>query len=444
MLRIEDYALIGDTLTTALVGRDGSVDWLCVPRVDSGACFAALLGTAENGRWLIAPAGDIRAVERRYRGDSLILETRFVTGSGSVVLTDFMRISRARAGQDEPIEMIRLVRGERGAVPMRFEFVLRFDYGSIIPWVRRRPDGISAIAGPSAMLLRTPLSLEGRDNRTVAEFVVHEGETIPSSLMHYFSFRQEPQATDPFRSLAETEAYWLDWAAQYGDKGEWRDPVVRSLITLKALTYSPTGGIVAAPTTSLPESLGGVRNWDYRYCWLRDATFTLYALLVSGYLEEAKAWREWLLKTVAGDPSTLQVLYGVAGERRTPGPGFRDMAGLDPCASGTWRTRSSNGTSMARSWTRCKSLASTGSSATTMPGGFNACCWIFWKATGTCRIPASGKCGATAPIYALRGHGVDGGRSRDQGRRDRRSRWPGRPLARVEERDPGRCLPWRL
>lgn len=318
MLRIEDYALIGDTLTTALVGRDGSIDWLCVPRIDSGACFAALLGTDENGRWLIAPAGEVRTVERRYRRDTLILETRFVTESGSVVLTDFMRLSPARDWLEDPIELVRLVRGERGTVPMRLELVLRFDYGSIMPWVRRRPDGISAVAGPSAMLLRTPLALEGRDNRTVAQFVVHEGETVPCSLTHYSSFRQEPRAMDPLRSLADTEAYWRGWSAQYREKSEWRDPVLRSLITLKALTYSPTGGVVAASTTSLPESSGGVRNWDYRFCWLRDATFTLYALLVSGYRDEAKAWREWLLKTVAGDPSTLQVLYGVAGERRIP------------------------------------------------------------------------------------------------------------------------------
>jgi GH15 family glucan-1,4-alpha-glucosidase len=319
MQRIEDYALIGNTRTAALVGRDGSMDWLPLPRFDSGACFAALLGDVENGRWLIAPAGEVKSVERRYRGDTLILETRFVTATGSVLVTDFMPI---REGADPAVsstEVVRLVSGESGVVPMRFEIVLRFDYGSIMPWVRsRRPHGISAIAGPDAILLQTPLDLVGEDHRTVAEFVVHEGETIPCTLAHYFSFGIEPEVGDPAVSLAKTERYWLDWSAQYREKGEWHETVVRSLITLKALTYSPTGGIVAAPTTSLPEYLGGPRNWDYRYCWLRDATFTLDALLISGFREEARAWREWLLKTVAGAPSTLQILYGVAGERRIP------------------------------------------------------------------------------------------------------------------------------
>ena len=318
MQRIEDYALIGNTRTAALVGRNGSIDWLPLPRFDSGACFAALLGDDENGRWLIAPAADARTVERRYRGDTLILDTRFVTATGSVLVTDFMPV---REGMDPAIratELVRLIRGERGVVPMRFELVLRFDYGAIVPWVRRRPDGISAIAGPDAVLLLTPLPLVGKDNRTVAEFEVLEGDTIPCTLVHYFSFRTEPDCGDPARSLAETERYWLGWSAQYREQGEWRDAVVRSLITLKALTYSPTGGIVAAPTTSLPELLGGSRNWDYRYCWLRDATFTLDALLISGFLEEARAWREWLRKVAAGAPATLQILYGLAGERRIP------------------------------------------------------------------------------------------------------------------------------
>jgi len=316
MQRIEDYALIGNTRTAALVGRNGSIDWLPLPRFDSGACFAALLGEAENGRWLIAPTGEAKTIERRYRGDTLVLETRFLTATGSVVVTDFMPMREGADPRTHPTELVRLVRGERGVVPMRFEIVLRFDYGSIVPWVRRRPDGISAIAGPDAVLLRTPLPLTGRDNRTVAEFEVHEGETVPCTLVHYFSFHAEPERTDPESALRETERYWLGWSAQYREQGEWREPVLRSLITLKALTYSPTGGIVAAPTTSLPEILGGPRNWDYRYCWLRDATFTLYALLISGFHDEAKAWREWLLKTVAGAPSTLQILYGLAGERR--------------------------------------------------------------------------------------------------------------------------------
>ena len=316
MQRIEDYALIGNTRTAALVGRDGSIDWLPLPRFDSDACFASLLGNEENGRWLITPAGEVETVERRYRGDTLILETRFVTVTGSVVVTDFMPMREGADPATRPTEIVRLVRGERGIVPMRFEIVLRFDYGSVMPWVRRRPDGISAIAGPDAILFQTPLPLIGKDNRTVAEFEVQEGETVPCTLMHYFSFQTEPDASDPAAAFSETERYWLSWSAQYREQGDWREAVLRSLITLKALTYSPTGGIVAAPTTSLPEFLGGPRNWDYRYCWLRDATFSLYALLTSGFREEAKAWREWLLKTVAGDPSTLQILYGLAGERR--------------------------------------------------------------------------------------------------------------------------------
>jgi len=336
MQRIEDYALIGNTRTAALVGRDGSIDWLPLPRFDSGACFAALLGDTENGRWLIAPVGDVKAVERHYRGDTLILETRFVTATGAVVVTDFMPM---RDGVEPllPTELVRIVRGERGVVPMRLEIVLRFDYGSIMPWVRRRPDGISAIAGPDAVLLRTSLSLEGVDSRTVADFEVREGDTVSCTLVHYSSFDAEPTPTDPARDLSQTERYWQSWSAQYHEHGEWREPVMRSLITLKALTYGPTGGIVAAPTTSLPEFIGGPRNWDYRYCWLRDATFTLYALLISGFREEAKAWREWLLKTVAGAPSTLQILYGVAGERRIPEyeiPWLAGFAGSRPVRIG--------------------------------------------------------------------------------------------------------------
>ena len=316
MQRIEGYAIIGDTRTAALVGRNGSIDWLPLPRFDSGACFAALVGTEENGRWLIAPAGEVTAVERRYRGDTLILETRFTTPTGKAVVTDFMRISADPASRHGSSELFRLVRGERGTVQMRLELVLRFDYGSIVPWVRRRPDGIYAIAGPDAVLLRTPIDLTGQDKRTFAEFAVAEGQTVPFSLAHHSPFGPEPPSVDAAQALSETEAYWRAWSAQYQERGEWREATMRSLITLKALTYGPTGGIVAAPTTSLPERLGGVRNWDYRYCWLRDATFTLYALLISGFREEAKAWREWLLRTVAGEPSTLQVLYGLAGERR--------------------------------------------------------------------------------------------------------------------------------
>jgi GH15 family glucan-1,4-alpha-glucosidase len=313
-LRIDDYALIGNCLTAALVGRDGSIDWLPLPRFDSPACFAALLGDRRNGRWLIEPVATATRVERRYRSDSLILETCFDTAEGRVVLVDFMPLRTSGIAT----ELIRLVRCERGSVRMRMEAIFRFDYGSITPWVRREVGGLRAIAGPDALVLRTPLPLEGRDETTVAEFTISAGETIPCSLLWYRSHRAEAQVSDPETALRDTEEFWHAWSARCTATGQWRDAVVRSLITLKALTYAPTGGIVAAPTTSLPERIGGTRNWDYRYCWLRDATFTLYALLISGYDEEAKAWREWLLRAVAGVPSELQIMYGLAGERRLP------------------------------------------------------------------------------------------------------------------------------
>jgi GH15 family glucan-1,4-alpha-glucosidase len=311
-LRIEDYALIGNCATAALVGRDGSIDWLAVPRFDSPACFAALLGKPENGRWLIEPLDPIRSVQRQYRPDTMILETRFQTDSGTVVLTDFMPLPTSGSS----IELIRLIRCESGMMRLRMEAIFRFDYGSIVPWVRRHEQGLRAVAGPDALLLRTPLALEGRDETTVAEFTISAGQTIPCTLTWYRSHRPEPPLGDPLRALAEAEAFWRGWCSRGEVGGPWREPVMRSLLTLKALTFAPTGGIVAAPTTSLPEAMGGVRNWDYRFCWLRDATFTLYALLLSGYKEEATAWREWLLRAVAGSPSEIQIMYGLSGERR--------------------------------------------------------------------------------------------------------------------------------
>ncbi|MGH7931991.1 MAG: glycoside hydrolase family 15 protein [Candidatus Binataceae bacterium] len=312
-LHIEDYALIGNTHTAALVGRDGSIDWLCMPRFDSGACFAALLGDSRNGRWLLTPEAEIKIVRRRYRGDTLVLETEFELGSGErVALIDFMPVLES----DGRIDLVRIVEGRRGSVPMRTDTTLRFDYGRIVPWVRRRDYGFNAIAGPDALQCRSPIKMRGEKFRTVANFTVGEGERIPFTATWYRSHRPEPEARDPFQMLEETEQWWRNWSAQCCVAGSWRGPVMRSLITLKALTYSPTGGIVAAPTMSLPEQLGGVRNWDYRYCWLRDATFTLYALLNSGYTEEAAAWREWLLRSVAGQPHELQIMYGIAGERR--------------------------------------------------------------------------------------------------------------------------------
>jgi GH15 family glucan-1,4-alpha-glucosidase len=312
-MRIEDYALIGNTYTSALVGRDGSIDWLCMPRFDSGACFAALLGTSENGRWLIAPDAETVTVRRQYRGDTLVLETEFeLPGGERVAIIDFMPICE----RDGRIDLVRIVEGRTGVVPMTMEAIFRFDYGRIVPWVRGREYGLSAVAGPDALELRTPIALRGENMKTVAEFRVSEGEQIPFTLTWYPSHLTLSDERLPLEMLNETEEFWLNWVARCHDGGKWHAQVVRSLITLKALTFSPTGGIVAAPTTSLPEWIGSERNWDYRYCWLRDATFTLYAFLSAGYSEEAAEWRAWLLRAIAGRPDEIQIMYGIAGERR--------------------------------------------------------------------------------------------------------------------------------
>lgn len=313
--RIEEYGLIGDTHTAALAGISGSIDWLCVPRFDSSACFAALLGDAENGRWLIAPEGGHKSVAQRYRDATLVLETEFVLEDGSrVAVIDFMPWPPCE--DVARVDLIRIVEGRRGAAAMRMEAVFRFDYGRIVPWVRREEYGIRAIAGPDALQLRTPVTLRGEDFRTVASFTVKEGQRVPFVLTWYPSHLEPPEEIEAGAALERTEAQWRAWSSQCSLEGEWRELRMRSLITLKALTYSPTGGIVAAPTTSLPEAIGGVRNWDYRYCWLRDSTFTLYALLNAGYTEEARKWREWLLRAIAGEPGELQIMYGLAGQRR--------------------------------------------------------------------------------------------------------------------------------
>ena len=309
-LAIEHYALIGDCHAAALVGSDGSIDWLCLPRFDSGACFAALLGGPEHGRWLLAPAGGIRDVRRRYTDETLVLETQFETETGCVSVTDFMPLS------DERWDVVRIVQGLRGTVNMRMELIVRFDYGSIVPWVRRSGDGLSMTAGPDMLQLYATLPVEGEDMTTIASFDVKAGQRECFTLNYRASHHPALPRLDPLHALQDTQSLWHRWSERCRYAGKWRVPVVRSLITLKALTYRPTGGIVAAPTTSLPEQQGGVRNWDYRFCWLRDATFTLNALLLAGYVEEALAWREWLLRAVAGDPADLQILYGVTGIRR--------------------------------------------------------------------------------------------------------------------------------
>ncbi len=310
-LRIEDYALIGNRATAALVGNNGSVDWLCFPRFDSEASFAALVGTPENGRWLIAPKGDIKRVNRRYREGTLILETEFETADGAVVLTDCMQ------HRDGPGDLLRSVRGKRGTVPLRMELAIRFAYGELVPWVTRLPDGRTrAVAGPHQLILQTPVAVHGEDLKTVSDFQVRKGEEVHFSLTWARSFHPVPESPDVCAAFGAVEQEWKRWSARCNVTGEYAEAVLRSLITLRALEDRDTGGIVAAPTTSLPEAIGGARNWDYRYCWLRDSTFTLYALMESGYREEAKAWREWLMRAVAGSPDKMQIMYGSAGERR--------------------------------------------------------------------------------------------------------------------------------
>jgi GH15 family glucan-1,4-alpha-glucosidase len=310
--RIEDYGLIGDCETAALVGRDGSIDWLCWPAFDCDACFAALLGNNRNGRWLIAPAEAIVKTSRRYRDNTLILETRFETESGIVDLIDFMP-PRGKAS-----DIVRLVCGVKGTVGLQMELIIRFGLGADIPWVKKSEDGsaLLAIAGQDMIVFRSPVETRGQDLTTVAEFTVGEGEIVPFVMTYGPSHLPVPRPIDPAQALLDTEEFWTEWSSRCTYEGFARNLVLRSLITLKALTFAPTGGIVAAPTTSLPEKLGGQRNWDYRYCWLRDATFTLLALMNSGYTEEALAWHNWLLRAAAGSPANMQIMYGIMGQRR--------------------------------------------------------------------------------------------------------------------------------
>jgi GH15 family glucan-1,4-alpha-glucosidase len=308
--RIEQYAMVGDTQTAALIADDGSIDWLCAPRFDSGACFAALLGDENHGRWLIAPAAGGRAARRRYRDRMLVLETEFDRPEGSVRIVDFMPI------RDKTVDMIRIVEGVRGQVPMRMHLTIRFDYGQTIPWVQDVGGALAAIAGPDALLFHAPVETKGVERSTVAEFTVRDGQHIPFVLAWYPSHQKLPHPANATWALSRTESWWHRWAGNWTYDGDWPAAVQRSVITLKALTYAPTGGIVAAPTTSLPEWIGSVRNWDYRFCWLRDATFTLLALIHAGYHDAARAWRAWLLRAVAGEPEDMQIMYGPAGERR--------------------------------------------------------------------------------------------------------------------------------
>jgi GH15 family glucan-1,4-alpha-glucosidase len=330
--RIEDYALVGDLQTAALVGRTGSVDWLSFPRFDSSSCFGALLGGREHGRWLIAPTSGGPATDRRYREGTLVLESEWRTRDGTVRLIDFM------PQRETMPDIVRIVEGVDGAVEMRTELVLRLDYGSVVPWMRRLDErSLLGVGGPDALLLRTPIDLQPDGMTHTARFTVRAGERVPFTLTWFPSHERLPKVVDAERALADTERLWHQWISACGYEGGYGEAVHRSLIVLKALTYAPTGGIVAAPTTSLPERIGGERNWDYRFCWLRDATFTLYALLNAGFTQEAGAWRDWLLRSVAGDPSKVQILYGVGGQRRVPEfelPWLPGYAGSSPVRIG--------------------------------------------------------------------------------------------------------------
>ena len=310
-MRLEDYGFIGDTHTGAMVGINGSIDWLCTPRFDSDACFAALLGNEKNGSWRLSPREDqTLKAHQSYRGDSLILETYFETATGKVRVIDFMPPNGPYR------DVVRIVEGLQGRVEMEMKLVIRFDYGLTIPWVKQSWQGLNAVAGPNALILRAEVPTFGEDLSTMARFSVGEGESKSFVLTWFPSHEKAPEPIDSTYSLNATENYWNEWSARCTYKGEWREAVLRSLITLKGLTYAPTGGIVAALTTSLPEKIGGVRNWDYRFCWLRDATFTLYSLMLGGYTQEASDWGNWLLRAVAGEPSQLQIMYGAGGERR--------------------------------------------------------------------------------------------------------------------------------
>lgn len=379
-MNLESYGFIGDMHTCALVGLNGSIDWLCLPRADSNAVFAALLGEEKNGCWRLTPQEPIIRASHRYRKDTLILETEFETASGVVRVIDCM----APTGPNR--DVLRVVEGFRGEVAMTMSLIIRMDYGRTIPWVRHATGGgVMAVAGPDALILRTAVETCGEDLSTVARFTVRAGEQHPFVLTWFPSHLPPPDPVDPHYVLARTEQFWREWTSRCTYQGEWRDAVVRSLITLKGLTFSPTGGILAAATTSLPEFIGGVRNWDYRFCWLRDATFTLYSFMEAGYTEEAAAWSEWLLRAVAGDPAQLQIMYGAAGERSLPEFELMHLRGYEipgRCGSAMRRRRSFNWTSMARCWTRCMLPARSGSIRGLSPGACNAIWWISWCTTG--------------------------------------------------------------
>ena len=389
--RIEDYAIIGDTATVALVDKTGSVDWWCAPRIDSGACFAALLGTAEHGRWRLAPAAEVTSVSRSYETDTLVLETVMTTAEGSIAIIDFMPPCHT----DPTIH--RIVEGRTGTVQVDMELIVRFDYGSITPWVRSTGDGLTMMAGAEGLRFHSPVPIEGRDMHTISSFEVSAGDRQSFSLTWFSSGAPAPLPLDSLASLHRTRHWWREWASQCTYEGNWRDDVIRSLITLKALSYAPSGAIAAAATTSLPEWIGSVRNWDYRFSWLRDATFTLEALLLSGYHTEATAWAHWLRRAVAGNPGDFQIMYAVGGERRLDrvrgrlAPRVRGLCARTDRQPGV--ASSSSWTSSAKSWTPPSPRRAVGSSPS---AGSATRSWpdssATWRRCGTPPMTASGKC----------------------------------------------------
>ena len=426
-MRIEDYAIIGNNRTAALVGRNGSIDWLCAPRFDAPACFAALLGTSEHGRWLLAPRGAVRQVERRYRDQTLVLETDFHTAGGTVRVVDCM------PAWEERTDVVRVVEGLRGRVRMRMELVIRGGYGVIVPWVRRVDGALLATAGPESVELRSAVPVHGKGFTTVASFNVARGERVAFVLTHFASHLPRPLPIDPYAAIDATARNWRGWSARCSYDGPWRDAVLRSLITLKALTYAPTGGIVAAVTTSLPEAIGGVRNWDYRYCWPRDATFTLYAMLLAGYRDEAHAWRAWLLRAAAGRPEDMQTVYGLSGERQLTEYNCRGFPGTRiprRCASATPPRFSRSSTSTGTSSKRCSSRGAPASTRMPTRGTSSARSCRYLERSWT--EPDNGiweMRGPQTPVHALQGHGLGRLRSRDQGRRAVRPCRAGQTLA---------------
>ena len=410
---IEDYALIGDCEAAALVARNGSIDWLCWPRFDSEACFAALLGSEEHGHWQILPVDEQAQVSRSYRKNTLILETHFRCSDGEATVIDFMPIHGSHS------HVVRLVVGERGRVAMRTELVIRFGYGAVVPWVTRMgEDTWRAIAGPDMLVIRTPVALAGQNMRTVGEFSVGAGETVPFVMTYSPSHLDPPDRVDAKEAIKRTETFWTDWCKQCRPAGHCSDAVLRSLITLKALTYWPTGGMIAAPTTSLPEQLGGSRNWDYRFCWLRDATLTLLALMNAGFHDEAQAWREWLLRAVAGSPDQAQIMYGIAGERRLSEwevswlPGYEGSrpVRIGNAASGQLQLDVFGEVMDALHQARCHGLAASEFGM----GGAARVSRSSRKHLGESGRRHLGNARAAPPLHLLQADGMGGLRSRDQ------------------------------